>query len=393
MPPASTSSRAGKKAEAAGPDQRPGGLPDAGSRRDRSARLLSWYDRHRRVLPWRAAPGERADPYRVWLSEIMLQQTTVATVGPYFQEFLRRWPTVLALAAADLDDVLRAWAGLGYYARARNLHRCAVAVARDHGGRFPDSEAELRHLPGIGDYTAAAVAAIAFDRPAAAVDGNVERVLARVFRVEEPLPAAKPRLRALAAALVPETRAGDHTQALFDLGATICTPRRPRCILCPWQPDCAAFAAGVQEDLPRKVAKAEKPTRRGTAFLLCDRDGAVLLRRRPETGLLGGMMEVPSTDWTGTVPGPAAVRAVAPLPGIDWRPVPGTVRHTFTHFHLELEVLAGRVPQPAPPVPGAVWVPRAGLEAEALPTVMRKVLRHALAGAAAGPDGDEGADG
>ena len=343
-----------------------------------AARLLDWYDRHRRVLPWRSPPGGRADPYRVWLSEIMLQQTTVATVGPYFQAFLDRWPTVRDLAAAELDEVLRAWAGLGYYARARNLHRCARVVASEHGGRFPEDEEALRQLPGVGAYTAAAVAAIAFDRPATAMDGNVERVMARIFAVSEPLPGAKPRLKALASTLVPQERPGDYTQALFDLGATVCTPRRPKCLLCPWSPDCTANAAGIQEALPAKAEKAEKPVRRGVAFWTLNPRGEVLLRRRPEEGLLGGMMEVPSSAWE---PGPALAlnRALGWAPvAAEWRALPGLVRHTFTHFHLELQLVRG--------VAGAgweradgVWVPLDRLSDHALPTVMVKVLRHALA--------------
>lgn len=341
-----------------------------------SSRLLAWYDRHRRVLPWRSEPGRPADPYHVWLSEIMLQQTTVAAVGPYFRDFLARWPTVTDLAAADLDEVLRAWAGLGYYARARNLHRCARVVAEAFGGVFPDDEDGLRRLPGIGPYTAAAIAAIAFDRPAAAVDGNVERVLSRVFTVRDPLPGSKPVIRGLAARLVPDRRAGDHTQALFDLGATVCTPRRPRCMVCPWAEPCGARAAGMQEALPAKAAKADQPTRHGVAFFVTDRDGNVLLRRRKDEGLLGGMMEVPSTDWTPVGTDLATAAAQAPV-AAEWRPLSGTVRHTFTHFHLHLRVLAGRV-DTAPRLPGCVWVPPDRLGDEALPTVMRKVVRHAV---------------
>src|SRR5271170_4982919 len=261
------------------------------------AALLRWYDRHRRVLPWRALPGQHADPYRVWLSEIMLQQTTVVTVAPYFDRFMARWATVSALAASSLDEVLHQWQGLGYYARARNLHACAKVVAEQHGGRFPDDAIGLRALPGIGDYTAAAIAAIAFDRREAAVDGNVERVAARVFAVREPMPGAKPRLRALARKLVPAQRAGDFAQALMDLGATICTPRRPRCVLCPWRESCVARAGGFAEDLPARIEKPERPLRHGVVFWLVRGDGAVLLRRRPESGLLGGMIEVPSTPW------------------------------------------------------------------------------------------------
>src|SRR5437016_8074504 len=232
------------------------GMPD-------SAVLLAWYDRHRRTLPWRAPPGTRADPYRVWLSEIMLQQTTVATVRPYFDRFMARWPDITALAAASLDEVLHLWQGLGYYARARNLYACARVVVERHGGQFPDDPRRLRALPGIGDYTAAAIAAIAFDHQSAAVDGNVERVMARLFAIEEPLPRAKPKLRALTTALVPERRAGDFAQALMDLGAVLCTPRRPRCVLCPWRSDCAAAAAGLQERLPARADKPERPVRYG----------------------------------------------------------------------------------------------------------------------------------
>ena len=338
--------------------------------------LLAWYDRHRRVLPWRAAPGEPADPYRVWLSEIMLQQTTVATVGPYFAAFLERWPDVARLAAAPLDDVLHAWQGLGYYARARNLHKCAGVVVRDHGGRFPDDEAALRALPGVGAYTAAAVAAIAFDRPAVVVDGNVERVVARLHAVETPLPAAKAELRTLVAALTPDRRPGDFAQAMMDLGATLCTPRAPRCVLCPLMAGCAARARGIAEDLPRRTAKPEKPVRQGVAFFAVDASGAVLLRRRAEQGLLGGMIEVPSTDWRAEAwPTDEALRA-APL-AAAWRALPGVVRHTFTHFHLELTVLAARVAGAAD-VPGR-WCPVDRLGEQALPTVMKKVIRHALA--------------
>lgn len=344
---------------------------------DLSHRLLAWYDRHRRRLPWRAEPGETVDPYRVWLSEIMLQQTTVATVGPYFQRFTARWPSVEALAEADLDAVLSEWAGLGYYARARNLHRCAVAVASDHGGRFPDTEAGLKALPGVGDYTAAAVAAIAFDRPATILDGNVERVIARLRRVTDPLPASKPILKALAAEITPSERAGDYAQAIMDLGATVCTPRKPKCLTCPWTDACIARIEGVAEDLPRKTPKKAKPTRRGTCFFLIDGDGAILLRRRPESGLLGGMQEVPSTPWQEGEAPAVGDGAHAPVADVVWSELPGGVRHTFTHFHLELTVLAGRVGG-SPPVDDARWWPVDRLGDAALPTVMAKVVRHAM---------------
>lgn len=367
------------KAEPARPDQ----PADAGLsvQPDRGAlppRLLDWYDRHRRILPWRSPPGELADPYRVWLSEIMLQQTTVAAVGPYFQDFTTRWPTVVDLAAAELDDVLRAWAGLGYYARARNLHKCAQTVAKDHAGIFPEDEEGLRQLPGIGTYTAAAIAAIAFGRPATAMDGNVERVVARLFDVRDPLPGVKPVLKELASGLVPEHRPGDYTQALFDLGATICTPKKPRCMLCPVADLCRARAAGSQDGLPAKAEKSAKPVRRGIAFFLTDAAGNILLRRRAETGLLGGMMEVPSSAWGPAAPTLEDAAGQAPLEPAAWRTLPGLVRHTFTHFELELAVVAGQVGS-APAPEGCRWAAPDRLGEEALPTVMRKVLRHALA--------------
>jgi A/G-specific adenine glycosylase len=345
-----------------------------------SAVLLAWYDRHHRNLPWRAPPGMRPDPYRVWLSEIMLQQTTVATVGPYFDRFMARWPDISALAAASLDEVLQLWQGLGYYARARNLHACARAVVDRHGGVFPDEMEALRTLPGIGDYTAAAIAAIAFNRREAAIDGNVERVIARLYTVREPLPAAKPRLAALAAALVPEQRAGDFAQALMDLGATTCTPRRPRCVLCPWRACCAAAACGMAEALPARAEKPERPLRHGVAFWLTRADGSVLLRRRPERGLLGGMIEIPSTSWRTTPWTFAEAVRSAPV-AIAWSPLPGTVRHGFTHFQLELAVVSGVG------TTEGLWSPVERLGDHALPTLMKKVARHAIAGLAANPYG------
>jgi A/G-specific adenine glycosylase len=352
----------------------PHGIPDP-------ALLLAWYDRHRRDLPWRAPLGARPDPYRVWLSEIMLQQTTVATVRPYFDRFVARWPDVLALAAASLDEILQEWQGLGYYARARNLHACARAVAERHGGFFPGEPAALRALPGIGDYTAAAIAAIAFDRRTAAVDGNVERVVARVYAVAEPMPAAKPRLQALAAALVPERRTGDFAQAMMDLGATICTPRRPRCVLCPWRTACAAAAGGVAEELPARSQKPERPVRHGIAFWLTRPDGAVLLRRRPDQGLLGGMIEIPSTAWRAAPWALAEAVDAAPAPA-QWSPLPGIVRHGFTHFQLELGIVAGSGQGGAE----GLWSPVDKLDEHALPTLMKKVARHAISALAMGAD-------
>ncbi|CCG42946.1 A/G-specific adenine glycosylase [Magnetospirillum molischianum] len=345
-----------------------------------SDRLLAWYDRDRRILPWRAAPGEQADAYRVWLSEVMLQQTTVAAVIPYFNTFLTRWPTVEALAAAPVEEVMHAWAGLGYYARARNLHQCAKTVTEWRGGHFPEDEDSLRRLPGIGDYTAAAIASIAFGHRAVVVDGNVERVMARLFAVTDPLPGAKARLKALAGELTPSERAGDYAQAVMDLGATLCSPRNPACGLCPWRESCAALAQGLEATLPARTPKPERPTRRGIAFWIVARDGAVLLRRRPPQGLLGGMMEVPSTEWR---PEPWEIdeaQSFAPLPADrlagPWRPLPGLVRHTFTHFHLELMVAAARATG-QPPVRG-LWCPLDRLAEQALPTLMRKVVRLAL---------------
>ncbi len=341
-------------------------------RRADPAALLAWYDRERRDLPWRSPPGERQDPYRVWLSEIMLQQTTVATVGPYFDRFVARWPDIRALAAASLDEVLHLWQGLGYYARARNLHSCARAVVERHGGHFPDDPQQLRALPGIGDYTAAAIAAIAFDRSLAAVDGNVERVVARLFAEHAPLPAAKPRLKALAAALVPEARAGDFAQALMDLGAVICTPRRPRCMLCPWRGACAAAAMGIAESLPAQAEKPERPLRHGVAFWLSRDDGAVLLRRRPEQGLLGGMIELPSTLWRAAPWTESEAIAAAPA-RTAWTQLPGTVQHGFTHFRLEMALLAGRT---AESIPG-IWARPGEFKDYALPTLTKKLVNYA----------------
>jgi A/G-specific adenine glycosylase len=335
--------------------------------------LLDWYDRHGRDLLWRVRDG-RSDPYRVWLSEIMLQQTTVATVGPYFTRFLERWPTVAALAAASLNDVLVSWAGLGYYARARNLHRCAQMLVAQHGGRFPETEAALRALPGIGDYTAAAIAAIAFDQRAVVMDGNIERVMARLFAISDPLPAAKPRLKALAARLTPERRPGDYAQAAMDLGATVCTPKKPACALCPWRPVCRAAAAGIAEALPVKAEKAVRPVRHGVAFWVQNESGAVLLRRRRAEGLLGGMMEIPSTPWRAAPWRWPDAGTEAPLRAV-WRKLPGVVSHSFTHFHLELVVVSACLP--GTPGTAGEWCALDALPHQALPSLMRKVARHA----------------
>jgi A/G-specific adenine glycosylase len=345
--------------------------------RPQAADLLRWYDRHRRVLPWRARAGERPDPYKVWLSEIMLQQTTVRAVASYYARFLERFPTVAQLAAAPLDDVLKLWAGLGYYARARNLHACAKAVVERHDGRFPDTEEALLTLPGIGAYTAAAIAAIAFDRRASPVDGNIERVIARLFAVEDELPGAKPRVRARAAELTPSRRAGDFAQAMMDLGATICTPKRPACAICPWVHACAARARGDQETFPRKARKKTGELRRGAAFVALRVDGHVLLRTRAAAGLLGGMTEVPTTAWAQDFDDLTALRA-APSMKAAWRRLPGTVTHTFTHFPLELVVYAAHVPARTRAPRGMRWVALHALSEAALPSVMRKVISHHL---------------
>ena len=349
-----------------------------------AAQLLTWYDRERRELPWRYAPGVKAEAYRVWLSEIMLQQTTVKTVIPYFKAFTKRWPTVKKLAAAELDEVLAAWAGLGYYARARNLHACARVVVEQHRGRFPATEAALQELPGIGPYTAAAIAAIAFGRKATVVDGNVERVVARLSSIQTPLPKAKVEMRVRAAEITPNERAGDFAQAMMDLGATICTPRRPSCLMCPLSSGCIARAAGIAEQLPRRAVKAERPVRRSVAFVALREDGAILLRRRHEAGLLGGMMEVPSTAWQASAPMRKGILAQAPMPA-EWWPVPDDVVHVFTHFRLEIEIYRALVPADATPNLWAEpqrckFVHRRDLQAEALPSVMRKIIAHALKG-------------
>lgn len=344
--------------------------------------LLLWYGSERRHLPWRYGPRKKADPYRVWLSEIMLQQTTVKAVIPYFQKFVARWPTVAALASAQLEEVLQQWAGLGYYSRARNLKACADVVVRDFGGVFPRTEKQLLELPGIGPYTAAAIAAIAFGEKATPVDGNVERVVSRLFAVQQSLPASKPEIRRLAATLTPARRAGDFAQAMMDLGAEICTPKNPSCLVCPVQQDCAANARGLAELLPVKAQKMARPSRYGVAFLVQRDDGAVLLRQRPEAGLLGGMLEVPSTPWGDTPPLKKEALRAAPVT-TSWMPVAGTVVHVFTHFRLELVVYRALVPVDASFTLWAEqercrWVQRRDLHAQALPSVMKKVIAHGM---------------
>ena len=352
--------------------------------RDIASRLLGWYDMHPRELPWRITPSEHArgarpDPYRIWLSEVMLQQTTVEAVKAYFRAFVQKWPDVNALAKAETEDVMKAWAGLGYYSRARNLKACADLVALQ-GGRFPETEAGLRELPGIGAYTAAAIAAIAFDHPAAVVDGNVERVISRLYSIATPLSEAKAEIRAHVERMVPRTRPGDFAQAMMDLGATICTPRRPRCMLCPLREDCSATVSGDPEHFPVRLPKAEKPLRRGAAFVAVRSDGAILLRKRAEKGLLGGMTEVPTTGWTARIDG-ATTDAAAPFPA-NWRHA-GQIAHVFTHFALELEVFRAEVNGAAPA--GHFWSLAHDISGEALPTVMKKAIEAAIPGATKKP--------
>ncbi len=380
---------------------------------DLSARLLAWYDVHRRVLPWRAPAGKRGDPYRIWLSEIMLQQTTVQAVGAYYRKFVTLWPDVKALAAAKQDDVLAAWAGLGYYARARNLHAAAKVVAHEMGGRFPLTAQSLRVLPGVGGYTAGAISAIAYDEKQAAMDANAERVIARLYAVDTPMPKAKVELHALCSALVPD-RAGDFAQALMDLGSAICTPKRPACPNCPWSADCRARKRGIQEQLPVKAPKMVRPLRRGAAFVARDKSGAVLLVKRPDKGLLASMLEPPLGPWEENFPSSANALKQAPFEAA-WKKRPGIVRHGFTHFELEIEVYVTQVsrrpkllchsrpsaanaargegnPSKRKRGSGSVdslpsgraspgmtrWVDTDDLHKVELPTVMRKIVAHAL---------------
>lgn len=332
--------------------------------------LLAWYDQHARDLPWRVPPGanETPDPYRIWLSEVMLQQTTVAAVRDYFERFTMLWPGVSDLAAAEDDRVMAEWAGLGYYARARNLLKCARVVARDLDSVFPDTEEALLQLPGIGPYTAAAIAAIAFGRPAVVMDGNIERVMARLHDVETPLPDAKPVLKAHAAALTPDLRPGDYAQAVMDLGATICTPRNPACGICPWRAPCLARARGTAPDLPRKRPKKPKPVRHGIAYVGRTASGAWLLEKRPDSGLLGGMLGWPGTPWAEEAPTPA------PPVTAEWRDTGLEARHTFTHFHLRLAVHVAIVPDDPTGSDRLRLIPAQAFAPSDLPTVMRKAF-------------------
>lgn len=341
------------------------------------AALLGWYDTNARRMPWRVAPEDRKkgilpDPYRVWLSEVMLQQTTVAAVTGYFNRFTTRWPTIEDLAFARDEDVMGEWAGLGYYARARNLLKCARAVVSNNDGAFPSALDTLLCLPGIGPYTAAAIASIAFDQRATVVDGNVERVISRLYAIETPLPAAKPMLTQLAAALTPADRPGDHAQAMMDLGATVCTPKSPTCKHCPLSGFCAGHALGIAASLPRKLPKVPKPIRHGVAYVALRDDGALLLERRPNHGLLGGMLGFPGSEWGAAVPDDA------PPVAANWQLLSAQVTHTFTHFHLILQVMVARVPTGTNPQRGD-FIHAASFRAADLPSVMRKVHDAAAA--------------
>ena len=340
--------------------------------RDLSSNLLEWYDVHARPMPWRTPPAEKKagvqpDPYRIWLSEVMLQQTTVAAVKNYFNRFITRWPTVVSLAAADDGDVMGEWAGLGYYARARNLLKCARVITDEHSGIFPDDHATLLTLPGIGPYTAAAISSIAFDLRRVVVDGNVERVMSRLYDIHAPLPASKLELTAKAEHLTPNQRTGDYAQAVMDLGATICTPKSPACGICPWHESCKARKAGTAPDLPKKTPKKPKPIRHGTVYLGRRSDGAWLLERRPNKGLLGGMLGWPGSDWIDvTTPRPIGT---PPTPA-DWKTEEGEVRHTFTHFHLLLTVMSATIESNEQ----LLFLGHNDFRPSDLPTVMRKAF-------------------
>ena len=339
--------------------------------------LLDWYYAHARTLPWRALPHETPKPYHVWLSEIMLQQTTVTTVKPYFEKFLMLFPTVADLAAAEDEAVMAAWAGLGYYSRARNLLKCARMVVAEHDGRFPDSEDALLKLPGIGPYTAAAIAAIAFNQPAAPVDGNIERVLARLFDLHTPLPALKAEIKAENQKLVPPDRPGDFAQAMMDLGATLCTPKRPDCLLCPWREICQANAKGTAELLPKKAPKKPKPERSGTVFWLENQKGEVLMARRPDKGLLGGMLVFPSTGWDAPNNSTLPDRLPADMQQ-GWTKLDAEVVHVFTHFRLTLSITAQTAPKGWRKPQGFHWIAPNQFAEEALPSVMMKVAKAVL---------------
>jgi A/G-specific adenine glycosylase len=339
-------------------------------------KLLNWYDKNKRLMPWRPRDGSRPDAYNVWLSEIMLQQTQVATAIPYFEKFLNRWPSIFKLAEANLDDVLIEWAGLGYYARARNLHRCAKIIVNNFNGIFPNQEEKLLELPGVGTYTAAAIMAIAFDSKATPMDGNFERVTARLNAIEKPLPAAKPLLKKYATMITPDYRPGDYAQAVMDLGATICTPKKPRCDKCPVNGSCLSLEKGKTEVIPKKTPKRKKPSRFGIAFLCINTNNEILLQRRPDKGLFAGMMEVPGTPWTENPPSQAQIQNSEPFKS-DWQVVPGTIIHIFTHFKLEIKVLRVNLKY-CRKADSLAWHPADSFQKAGLPSLMLKIIRHGL---------------
>lgn len=339
-----------------------------------TTKLIHWYDKFGRDLPWRRLPGGTPDVYRVWLSEIMLQQTMVRTVRPYYDLFLQRWPTVEALAEANIDEILTAWSGLGYYARARNLHKCAQMIV-ERGNGFPRTVDEWLVLPGIGPYTAAAIAAIAFNQPVMAVDGNVERVIARLYGIEKPLPSARSEIFERGSRLIPASRPGDFLQALMDLGATICTPKKTECHSCPWSDECKALRIGKVQELPRKTPRQRKSLRYALAFWITDNEGHVFLRRRSETGLLGGMMEIPSTPWTDKPWTLEEAIRQAPV-AMKWTQIPGMVQHKFSHFDIEFGILTAHSKRARPKVEGGEWYRVSELSQHPLPTLMRKIVRH-----------------
>ena len=346
--------------------------------------LLSWYDKSARTLPWRVSPHDRKngkipDPYKVWLSEIMLQQTTIPTVTSYYKKFLTTWPTIQDLANANEDDVLIAWAGLGYYTRARNLKKCADILVRDFNAKFPRTEAELLKLPGIGAYTAAAIMSIAFNLPATVVDGNVERVISRLFSIKTPLPDAKKTIKQYASQLISPNRAGDYSQAIMDLGATICSPTKPKCTVCPWHSNCSASFNNNPEKFPIKKPRNPKPTRYGFAFVAIRKDGAILLRKRPPNGLLASMAEVPGSNWDITNQANQSQNNLkfAPLKG-NWQKIAKPVRHTFTHFHLNVGIWYTQVDNNTSAPEGHWWSSQTSLANEPLPTVMHKIIASSL---------------
>ncbi len=340
--------------------------------RHTASRLLNWYDINRRLLPWRAGPGEEPNVYHVWLSEIMLQQTKVATVLSYYLNFLHKWPTLTDLATATRQNVLQAWAGLGYYARARNLHACAQIVMEKYGGTFPKTEKELLKLPGIGHYTAAAIVAIAHGQPSVVVDGNVERVVSRIFQITQPIPLSRPTLRQLAAGLTPSKRPGDYAQAIMDLGSLVCTPRKPKCNVCPLHDICLANISGTPSDFPKRTPRKKKQRRYGVVYWIERRDGAISLRQRPENGIFGGMTEIPGSLWKASPLSRHSIHAQAPIPA-DWKPHPGRVYHSFTHFDLELKIMT--INSEVTPE-GTFWCRKEEVKAQALPSLMHKIMTH-----------------